>query len=166
MAKAKKQNKTTESNAGRPTSYQSCYTEQAYKLCLLGATDAELANFFDVCEKTINNWKEDYPEFLQSIKEGKQLADANVANRLYQRALGFEHPSEEIKIIFDQETKQQEVVRVPITKIYAPDTAAAIFWLKNRQKDKWRDKQEVDHTTKGDKIETVTVFRIPDNGRD
>jgi hypothetical protein len=36
---------------------------------------------------------------------------------------------------------------VPYQEHYPPDTVAAIFWLKNRQKEKWRDKQEVDHRT-------------------
>lgn len=32
---------------GRPSSYQPEYAEQARKLCLLGATDQEIADFFD-----------------------------------------------------------------------------------------------------------------------
>jgi len=108
----------------------------------LGATDKEMADFFGVAESTINNWKLEYPEFLESIKAGKDGADSNVANRLYQRAMGFEHDSEEIKVIYNNRTSQNEVERIPIRKIYPPDTTAAIFWLKNRQKDKWRDKTE------------------------
>jgi transposase-like protein len=122
--------------AGAPTKYDPKFKDKAYKLCLLGATDIDLADFFDVCEATINNWKIDYPEFLESIKKGKIEADSNVADRLYQRALGFEHDSEEIKIV------DGEVIRVPIRKVYAPDPTSAIFWLKNRQSDKWRDKTE------------------------
>ena len=33
-----------------------------------------------------------------------------------------------------------------VDKHYAPDATAAIFWLKNRQPDKWRDKQEVEQS--------------------
>lgn len=126
--------------AGRPTDYKEEYDGQARKLCLLGATDAEMADFFGVVESTINLWKLEHPTFSESIKEGKRLADSNVADRLYQRAMGFEHDSEEIKVI------GAEVQRVPIRKIYPPDTVAAIFWLKNRQKDKWRDKTEQENT--------------------
>lgn len=126
--------------AGRPTDYKEEYNDQARKLCLLNATDKDLADFFGVKEKTINNWKEKHPKFLQSIKDGKEKADANVADRLYQRAVGYEHNSEEIKVI------EGEVVRVPTRKIYPPDTAAAFIWLKNRQRDKWRDRQEVEHS--------------------
>lgn len=52
----------------RPTKYQEAYAEQARKLCLLGYTDAELADFFEVSESTINKWKIDYPKFSESIK--------------------------------------------------------------------------------------------------
>lgn len=122
--------------AGRPSDYKPEYNEQARKLCLLGATDKELAEFFDVTEQTVNNWKAAHPEFFESIKEGKFQADANVAERLYQRALGYSHPED--KIFNDQGS----ALIVPTVKHYPPDPVAAIFWLKNRQRDKWRDKQD------------------------
>ena len=125
---------------GNPTKHNVKYNKQAYKLCLLGYTDVELAEFFDVCEATINNWKREYPKFLESIKKGKQEADTNVAESLYKRALGYSHKDTDIKVINDV------IVQTPLTKHYPPDTTAAIFWLKNRQKDKWRDKQEVGHS--------------------
>lgn len=131
---------------GRPTDYREEYNEQAYKLALLGHTDKEMATFFEVVEATIYNWKNEYPEFLEAIKRGKQVADGNVATRLYERAMGFEHDSEEIKVVDGQ------VVRVPVRKIYPPETVAAIFWLKNRQPELWRDKREMDVTTGGDKL--------------
>lgn len=153
--------------AGRPTDYKEAYCEQVEKLCKLGATDAEIAEFFCVAESTINLWKLKHAQFSESIKKGKILADGNIADRLYQRAMGFEHDSEEIKIIYDKETSQQIIERVPIRKIYPPDTAAAIFWLKNRQKKKWRDKQEQGFTDgEGNDVNPVQIFKIPDNGRD
>lgn len=59
--------------AGAPTKYDEVFNEQVYKLCLLGAIDKEIAEFFNVCEATINNWKIEYPEFLESIKKGNKL---------------------------------------------------------------------------------------------
>jgi len=143
-------------SGGRPTDYKDEYAEQAYKICLLGATDKDMAEFFDVAESTINNWKTAHPEFLESIKKGKTIADGNVADRLYQRALGFEHDSEEIKVISEGQNMGSRVERVAVRKIYAPDTTAAIFWLKNRQKDKWRDKQEVEHSGAINKYEDMS----------
>lgn len=126
---------------GRPTKYKEEYDKQAFKLSLLGATDKELSEFFEIAESTLNLWKLEYPSFSESIKKGKIQADSNVANRLYQRALGFEHDSEEIKVM--SIGKESVIERVPIRKVYPPDPTAAIFWLKNRQPDKWRDKQEI-----------------------
>jgi transcriptional regulator with XRE-family HTH domain len=148
MAKAKrtiKKGSKKKEKEGRPTNYRKEYAEQAYKMCLLGHTDAELANFFEVTEQTINNWKRAHPEFFESVKKGKAIADAEVADRLFQRAMGFEHDSEEIKVMYDKDTSQQEIVRVPVRKVYPPDTTAAIFWLKNRQKEKWREKTETEN---------------------
>lgn len=39
-----------------------------------------------------------------------------------------------------------KVVRALYTQAIEGNVTAQIFWLKNRQKDKWRDKQDVDHT--------------------
>lgn len=128
------------SKGGRPTKYKAEFAEQARKLCLLGATDADLAEFFEVAESTINKWKKDHKAFSESIKKGKIDADANVAHSLYKRATGYE---QDIVKAFQY---QGEPVIVPLTEKVAPDTTAAIFWLKNRQKDRWRDKQDLEHS--------------------
>jgi len=46
---------------GQPSSYKEEYNDLAFKFCLMGATDVRLAEFFDVTEKSINNWKNKYP---------------------------------------------------------------------------------------------------------
>lgn len=122
----------------RPSKYNQDYPKQALKLCRLGATDKELADFFGVAESTLNKWKEDHPEFSESLKEGKALADAEVADKLYKRATGYEHAA--VKIVANANTGQEHIVNY--TERYPPDTTAAIFWLKNRRPDLWRDKTE------------------------
>jgi hypothetical protein len=139
--------------AGRPSKYRPEFAKQVEKLCKLGATDKEISDFFSISESTLNEWKKGHEEFSESIKSGKTLADANVADRLYQRAMGFEHDSEEIKVVSDGTGRGSSIERVAIRKIYPPDTIAAIFWLKNRQKEKWRDKSEVDNNVTLDRIE-------------
>lgn len=124
---------------GRPTDYKPEYAEQTYKLCLMGMTDAELGSFFGVSEVTINAWKNEHPEFLKSMRAGKEMADAEVSVSLYQRALGYSHPEVHIS------NYQGMITETPLTKHYPPDTAAASLWLRNRQSGKWRDKVDVDH---------------------
>lgn len=123
---------------GRPTKYKDVYETQVEKLCKLGATDKEISDFFDINEDTLNSWKKKYPAFSDAIKKGKIIADAEVVERLYKRAIGYEHEEDKI---FQYEG---EPVIVPTIKRYPPDTTAIMFWLKNRQKDRFREKSEVD----------------------
>lgn len=130
----------TEKKQGTPTKYREEYDELAYKYCLLGADDKDLARNFDVCERTINNWKEEFPSFLQSLKNGKEIADSEVAKSLYQRAKGYSHPDE--KIFNDNGCP----LVVPTEKHYPPDTGAAMAWLSNRQRHKWKARQSIEST--------------------
>ncbi len=124
---------------GRPSQYNAkTYPKHAEKLCALGATDPELAEFFDVSPSTIDKWKARYPAFLQALKTGKANSDERVERSLYQRAMGYSHPED--KIFFP--AGAAEPVVVPTIKHYPPDTTAAIFWLKNRRPEVWRDKVE------------------------
>jgi hypothetical protein len=132
----------SEKKRGRPTKFTDEMLDQAFKLCLLGATDEQIANFFNVSVPTIDKWKQSKPDFLQALSAGKEQADARVAESLYNRALGYSHPED--KIFNDNGAP----LIVPTTKHYPPDTTAAIFWLKNRQKAAWRDKQDFEHTGK------------------
>ena len=122
---------------GRPSGFKAEFTEQAEKLAKLGATDMEIADFFEVDVRTINRWKISFPEFCQALKAGKDVADDKVIRSLFQRATGFEH--EAVKIFMPANAT------VPIHTNYrefvVPDTTACIFWLKNRRPDEWRDKQ-------------------------
>lgn len=112
----------------------------------MGATDAEMADFFEVDERTIGNWKNEHEEFFQSIKKGKVLADATIADSLYHRAKGYSHEAVKIIAVSQGNNMGSEVQEVPYVEHYPPDTTAAIFWLKNRQPKKWRDKQDVEHS--------------------
>lgn len=125
-------------SAGRPSAYRPEFDDQTTKLCRLGATDKQIADFFGVSEQTLNAWKKAHPSFLESLKAGKELADAEVADRLFKRATGYQHQA--VKIVADAKTGAEH--QVPYTEHYPPDTTACIFWLKNRRPDLWRDRVE------------------------
>lgn len=127
---------------GRPTSYRPEYAEQVAKLCALGATDYELADFFGVDVRTIYRWRHSHPEFCQAQKVGKEAADERVERSLYQRAIGYEQ--EGVKIFMP--AGADAPVYAPFTAKIAPDVTAAIFWLKNRRPEDWRDRREVEHS--------------------
>ncbi len=145
---------------GRPTDYRPEYAEQARNYCLLGATDKDLAGFFDVSEQTINAWKSAHPEFLESLKAGKDMADGQVAERLFRRAMGYSHDAVKIAV-----NASGDVTEVPFIEHYPPDTTAAIFWLKNRQPGRWRDvkAQEVS-APGGGPVQTESVTKLDMSG--
>ena len=121
----------------RPTKYESKYAEQARKICALGATDADLAEIFDVSRSTINLWKLENPEFSDALKLGKERPDERVKQSLFHRAVGYSHPEDDIRVIDGQ------IVITPTIKHYPPDTTACIFWLKNRLPEEFRASPEV-----------------------
>jgi len=140
-SRADRTNKTKATNlGGRPSAYRAAFADQAYKFTLLGATDKLLGEFFEVSEQTINTWKQKHPKFLESIKRGKAVADATVAASLYHRANGYSHKA--VKIMQHEGASYEH----EYTEHYPPDTTAAIFFLKNRRPDLWRDRQQLEHT--------------------
>jgi len=157
MAKTKqKKAKSGKHPGGRPTKYKPEYADLAFKFCLLKATDEQLAKFFDVPTRTIDNWKKRYPEFLQAIKRGKEEADARVSESLYDRAMGYEHEDVDIRVV------QNKIVKTKIIKHYPPDPTSMIFWLKNRQPQTWRDKHDLEHSGKDGGPIIVEIQRFTD----
>lgn len=138
--------------AGRPSKFKPEFVEQAKKLALLGATDREIADFFAVDERTVNRWKTSNEEFCQSLKVGKEAADDRVEQALYRRALGYSHDAVKIAV-----NAAGEVTQVPFVEHHAPDTTAAIFWLKNRKPEDWRDVKAQEHSGPGGKDLTFNI---------
>jgi len=123
--------------AGRPSKYKPEFAKQAEKLCKLGATDPDLADFFGVSINTIGNWSNAHADFLGAKKAGKDEADDRVERSLYHKAVGYSHDA--VKVF----NNNGEPMLVPYREHVPPSDTAAIFWLKNRRPDDWRDKKEV-----------------------
>jgi len=122
----------------RPTDYRESYVDGAKKLAKLGATDEEIADFFNISTRTLYRWKNTHEEFCQALKAGKEEADNRVERSLYQRAIGYERDA--VKIFMP--AGKDDPVYAPYKEAVTADTTAAIFWLKNRRSDEWRDKNE------------------------
>ncbi|MGR5531240.1 hypothetical protein ACPV40_16820 [Vibrio alfacsensis] len=114
--------------------YRNKYAKQAYKLCLMGARDQDLAGFFDVHRDTIFHWSKLYPEFAEARKRGKLAADAEVAYRLFNRALGVTVNKQKVLSSGEVVEYQDEL---------PPDIRAMNFWLKCRNRGNWNPSQHV-----------------------
>lgn len=54
---------------GRPSKYKPEYAKEAAKLCALGATDAQLADFFEVSLAELAKWAFEREEFYNAITQ-------------------------------------------------------------------------------------------------
>ncbi len=122
----------------RPSKFNEALKETILKLYKEGRTDDQVADIIGVSVRTLHNWKGKYPSFLHALKDSKLVADGLVEASLFSRAIGFTHPEEKIFSF------EGGVVRADTVKQYPPDTTAAIFWLKNRQPERWRENYQVD----------------------
>lgn len=90
---------------------------------------------------TLADWKTKYPDISGALKRGKKVVDIEVENALLKRAKGVEYTEKRMK----QSAKDGR--KVTLIKLFVPpETAAAIFWLKNRESEKWREKQAEQHS--------------------
>jgi len=146
----------TKNKGGRPSKKDKIDFKAVERMAGLGLTDVEMSYVIGIDEVTLNRWKKD-PKFCQSLKKGKLISDQKVIQSLYKRALGYKYDEvtyEKSKggglgVGLKKGEKDIEVTSIKhvptnktkvVTKEVAPDTTACIFWLKNRRKQDWRDK--------------------------
>ena len=142
----------------RPTLYQPDFADTAHNYCLLGATNADLAAFFDVAPRTIDNWIAAHDDFAAAVRRGRAAADARVARCLYEKAVGYDRTVERTVLHQGREHTLNQVVHV------APDTRACIFWLRNRQPGAWNGRGGGDGAGEGDTAEG-DAWRAGPSGR-
>jgi hypothetical protein len=102
---------------GRKSAFRPEYILIAKACARFGAVEDEIANELNIGPATLDRWKQKYPEFRCALKAGKEASDERVERSLYQLAIGWNGQP--------------------------PNTTAAIFWLKNRRPDRWRDVQQL-----------------------
>ncbi len=119
------------------SAYREHFPEMVFRLRLLGATNRMIAEACGVIEATVLEWLKpelNHPEFKDAMEMGGDMADAEVAHSVFHCAVGYTHDDVEIKVI------NGAVVRVPVVKHYKPDVVAGTYWLNNRQKDTWKNR--------------------------
>ena len=108
---------------GRPTKFEPWMIRVGAVISALGGINKDFAQAFDIQERTVDAWLAEDTEFSRVIKSAKEDADAQVVKALFKRATGYDH-------------NDQHIPAHPTSQI---------FWLKNRQRELWRDKVEHEH---------------------
>lgn len=112
-----------------------------------GLTDEQIAHNCGISRNTLYVWQNKHQDIRDALKKGKEVIDYEIENQLIKNIKGFEHT-----YLTEKVTKDGDVVSVMETVYVKPDTAAAIFWLKNRLPKKWRNNPSADDgSSNGDK---------------
>lgn len=111
--------------------------------CRDGADNNALAALLGIGVTTLKKIFTQFPEFHDRVNEAKRDADENVESALYKRAIGYDWEEKVSEVRVNEDGTGTNTVVRTIRHHTPADTAACIFWLKNRRPNKWRDKQEV-----------------------
>jgi hypothetical protein len=122
--------------SGRPSKYDPAFCDEVLPFMSQGYSTTALAGHLGVSRSTVYLWMEENPAFSDAVKEGMAASARWWEDCLRQNAM----------------TGQG-------------NATSAIFGLKNRAADDWRDKRDVDHTTNGKDMPQTVIYQIPDNGR-
>ena len=129
---------------GRPTKYDARFhIPWAKSLARKGLTIDEIADAMEVAKSTIYEWAKKHEEFSDALTRARSEADAMVEDSLFRRAMG--HTVRETKkyVSYDQNGSPVPTRVEQVDREVPPDTTACIFWLKNRQPQLWRDRQDI-----------------------
>jgi hypothetical protein len=132
----------------RQVRYRRAFSERARAAAEVGLTLYEISRLLGVDLDTLNLWTMVYPEFAAAMRANAAARNQRVEAALYQRAVGYEHPSEQLFL-----TRDGTVVRVPTMRHVPADSVAGVRWLERRDPDRWA-------TSRGDEEAGVLRIRI------
>ena len=121
-----------------------------------GLTDEQIAKNVGISRETLYQWKNKYTDISDALKKGKEVVDIQVENALLKRALGYSYTETKVENGPDGKKVTKTVKEV------LPDTTAQIFWLKNRRGNKWKDKQDVEHSGQIGGVTIINDIPKPD----
>ena len=106
----------------------------------------QTAELLGIHRTTLRNWKLTHDEirrlYQSDGQDGDEERKKQVEEALLKRAIGYTQTE-----ITRQVGKDGKLgVVKTVEKQVMPSTTAQIFWLKNRRPDRWRDKQQIEHS--------------------
>lgn len=136
---------------GPKSSFNEKLSDTFARLTADGKTLEEIAEVLGVSTRTLNRWMGKHQELRLAVRESRLIADELVEAALYSRATGYSHPETKLFAHEGIVLSKEDVI-----KHYPPDTQAAMFWLRNRQPARWKEKTEGDVTVNVDATQKLT----------
>ncbi len=116
------------------------------KLAAYWKTKTDIAEAFGIARTTLDDWLKAHPEMATEYALGRDEASDHVEKALFERAVGYSHPSEKIVVVSSGQGLGSSVERVDITEHYPPDPAALKLWLTNRRSREWKERISQEHS--------------------
>lgn len=122
-----------------------------------GMTNEEMYNALNVSKDVFYRWRKEKPEFKAALMKGKFESNGEILNSAFKQATGYYQTVTEpfklrtIEEFVDPETGRASLHEVEVmvdhtyNKFFPPTTAMAIFMLKNRIPQDYKDKQDLNH---------------------
>lgn len=128
---------------GRKTEYSQEYLKRAAEGAAAGETDKEIYTALGISHTTFYLWKHKHPEFAEAVTRAKDVANARIEAKAYERAMGATVRRQQAYKVRDPDGSERMEV-IDLEEDLPPDTTMLQFWLKNRDPSRWRDKQEIE----------------------
>ena len=129
--------------AGRTSKYETNVLpniDKIYEMAVNGCNDKEICEAIDISRTAFYEYLQDEckVKLLDTLKKAREQSVKIVENALFKKATGYDYEEEttEYRVI---EGERVEVSRRKFKKHSVPDTAAAIFILKNRMKETYQN---------------------------
>lgn len=137
-------------------------TEEKLELLRCWARDFSLTDIcakMGISPKTFIDWRNQYPQIGNAVKEGKEIVDYRVENALLKVALGY--TAIEVKTIISPPDKSgnRRIREERTVKEIPPNPTAIMCWLNNRKPDSWKRNRDVLQTEDKDNKIVVNIIK-------
>ncbi len=105
-----------------------------------GLTVEEMSRNMGVARSTLHDWINKHSNISDAIKRGRLMSCEAVENALFAKATGRIVVEES----FEEDSERNGHTERKVRKTLPPDTAAAIFYLKNRMPERYSDRRTVE----------------------
>lgn len=116
-----------------------------------GLSQGQIAHNLGIGRSTLEKYKKQNIEIMNSLKKGQRRSNQEVENALFKKATGYE--VEEVQAYKVKETyyddknnkcTKEKIETVTVKRSYPPDLAAIKFWLMNRNRKEWSENPNKD----------------------